>query len=125
MNMQTCMICLETRMCTTYCYEDGVCQRGFRCAECRDCLNEHPDAAFPIYESKRLPHESQFSYRCSLDCLIRTTINNLDSYLQCDIENDFIKKQQKLLESIYATTTLNHFLYKDLINIINEYIYTT
>ncbi len=121
MSMQTCMICLETRMCEKYCYEDGICQRGFRCDDCRDCLKEHLDATFPICELKFPQRESYFYCRCSLDCLIRIAIKNLDSY-QFRIEKDFIKKQQKLLKSIYATNALNNFLYKDIIGVINEYI---
>ncbi len=126
MSNERCMICLDItdQDQWDYKYECSIYNcKNVICLQCYDYMRLNAgnvaDAAFPLHYSWSL------NFKCSLACLINTTIDKLDIiYIQTPLEQDFIKKQQKLLESIYATNALNNFLYKDLVNIINEYIYT-
>ncbi len=118
MSNEQCMICLDTIYQYKWDYK-AKCSNNCEHVMCIHCIkymySNKQDTSFPSN------YRWGLLFRCSLDCLIRTAIKNLDSY-QSDTEKDFIKKQQNLLESIYATNALNNFLYDDVINIINEYI---
>lgn len=121
MSNERCMICLNTtdRDQWDYKYECSIYNcKNVICLQCYDYMRLNiDDAAFPLHYSWSL------FFKCNLTCLINTTIDRLDNeYIRTPLENDFIKKQKKLLESVYITNTLNNFLYKDVITVINEYI---
>ncbi len=112
-----CFICLESHPFNMHCFG---CAVSYICPDCNQYITYNKDIDLPIYFIRTSPYN--FFFRCSQKCLIQSTINHFNSNNTL-IEKNFIKYQKKLLKSIYITTTLNRFLYKDLVNIINEYIY--
>lgn len=112
-----CVICLCTKT-IDWCYPCCIlCKDGYMCAECYIYIKNN-DIELPIYFHRTI--SGPIYFRCSLNCLINTTIYYYGT--NTEIEKKLINNQQNLLQSIHTNSALINYLYKDLINIVNEYI---
>lgn len=112
-----CMICLCTKPIDRWYSCCIMCKDGYMCEECYIYIKNN-DIELPSYFHRTI--SGTIYFRCSLNCLVNTTIYYYGA--NTEIEKKFINSQQNLLQFIYTKTALINYLYKDLINIVNEYI---